>query len=124
MRRRYDRPATVVEFVERGEGVFGIVGFDRPVNVEQIDGLDAKAVETLLGACDHVVVCGVHRKDFRGNKDVLAWGGRGGDPVADGFFVAVHLCSIDMEIASLDGYSNVLGTLVEVIHTGGAEPER
>ena len=48
--------ALLDEFVERRERVFGIVVASRPVDVQQIDRLDAQSVEAIVGRLDDALV--------------------------------------------------------------------
>jgi len=113
----------VVQLLERPEGVLGIVLAGRPVDVQQVDAVDAQLVETLLGAVDHVLVGQLVDPHLRREEHVLAVDVGGGDALADGVLVAVRLCGVDVTIPHLQGRPYGLGALFGVRVLPGSQSE-
>jgi hypothetical protein len=113
--------STIDQFVERTQGFGWLVLPGGPVDVHQIDAVDAKTVQRLLRGFDHVVGGEVVYPHLRRQEHRLPADVGGGDPSADIFLVAVDLCGVDVPVPHLQGHLDRGGTLVGVCVLPGTE---
>jgi hypothetical protein len=95
------------------------------VDVEQIDVVDAEAVETAVDRRLHVVRTRweIHVNGFRRDEDVLAVDRRGGNPFADVLLVPVGMGRIDRSITDIERCPYVLGPLWLVVFGVGSQSD-
>lgn len=101
----------VPESVERGERLLGIVGVDRPVDVQQVDVIETEAFEAGLRAGYHVVAGEVVHPHLGRHEHVLARDRRALDAASDDSLVVVYLGRVDVPVSHLHGGRDTVGVL-------------